>query len=211
MNEIFVKKYFPHILLIIYLIELVVFAIHPVNRATWWAENIPVMIAVSILVILYFRGIRFSKIAYTLMAFFLLFHTIGGHWTFAEVPFDWGNKILSSLPGDFLFPLGRNNFDRLGHFLIGVFVYPIAEYLYKRKLVTKRITAAAFALGLIGLWAAGYEIIEMLYAVHFGGAQAADFLGSQGDIWDAQKDMFLDIIGGTLTGIFYYLYNRKEK
>ncbi len=139
------------------------------------------------------------------MAFFLIYHTIGGHFTFERVPFDFANQYL---PNNFLFPEGRNNFDRLGHFLVGVFAFPIAELLYKKAWVKNLLVAFLFGVAALGLWAAVYEIIEMLYAVYYGGAEAHNFLGSQGDIWDAQKDMLLDILGALVFGSLFVLLEK---
>jgi putative membrane protein len=109
---------FPIICLAIYLFLLIVLAIEPYDRAVWWAENIPVLIIVGILLLTY-RRFKFSNFSYFLMTLFLCYHTVGGHFTFELVPFDWGNRLLSTLGLDFILPEGRNNFDRLGHFLVG--------------------------------------------------------------------------------------------
>jgi len=202
------KRYLPHILLVIYLIEFVYLAINPVDRTDWWAENIPVLITVLILILTY-RKYKFSNTSYFLMAVFLMYHTVGGHFTFEKVPFDFFNNILTSLPGDFLFTDGRNNFDRLGHFMVGVFAYPAAELMYVKGLVARKWFAALLAVSLLGFWAALYEIIETLYAVKFGGATAEAFLGSQGDVWDAQKDMLLDILGAIVFSVAFYLKFRR--
>ncbi len=126
-----VKKYFPHILLGIYAVWCLILGRNPVDRSIWWAENLPVFIPVFFLIIT-FKKFRFSNWSYFLMFVFFCFHIIGGHYTFEKVPFDAGNRLLSYLNCDFLFPDGRNNFDRVAHFLIGVFAYPIAE-LFLRK------------------------------------------------------------------------------
>lgn len=205
-----IKKYFPQILLIIYLVELYYLAFNPFDRAVWWAENLPIMIAVAILVITY-KKFRYSNFSYFLMAFFLMFHTIGGHYSFARVPFDFFNNILDSLNLDFFFPEDRNNFDRLGHFLVGVFAYPIAELAYLKKWVTNKWTAIFLGIFALGFWGAFYEVIETIYAITEGGDAGASFLGSQGDIWDAQKDMALDILGATLVSIVFLFRFKKGK
>ena len=127
-------QHLPKILLVLYIILFSVLAIEPYDRATWLVENIPVLIAVSILIV-WHRNFVFSNTAYILMWAFLCYHTLGGHWSFERVPFDYGNQILSSFEFDFIFPEGRNNFDRVGHFFVGVFAYPIVEFLVKRSFV----------------------------------------------------------------------------
>lgn len=193
------KQYFPHILLLFYIVEFIVLAINPYNRSVWLAENLPVLIPVIILIFTY-KKFRFSNLSYFLITFFCMFHIYGGHYTFELAPFDLGNKTISSLNMNFLFPDNRNNFDRVGHFLVGILAFPIAE-LFLRKQLVKNIPMAIF-LGILamGFWGALYEVIEMYYAVLQGGDAGAAFLGSQGDIWDAQKDMFLDVLGAI--GVF---------
>lgn len=199
----------PKILLAFYLLLFGVLAIEPYDRATWLVENIPVLLAVGILIV-WHRSFVFSNTAYLLMWAFLCYHTLGGHWSFERVPFTYGNQLLSSLPLDFIFPEGRNNFDRVGHFFVGVFAYPIVEFFVRRALVVNRFIAFLFAIFAIGFWAASYEIIEMYYAVIEGGTSGSLFLGSQGDIWDAQKDMLLDICGAILFGFFAIITVPKD-
>jgi putative membrane protein len=202
-------QHFPKILLGLYIILVVILAINPYDRTTWVAENIPVLIAVGILIVWY-RSFVFSNTAYFLMWAFLCYHTIGGHWSFERVPFSLGNELLSYLNFDFLLPDGRNNYDRVGHFFVGVFAYPVVEYMIRRSQVSHNFVAFLFAVFAIGFWAASYEIIEMYYAVEEGGTSGSLFLGSQGDIWDAQKDMLLDICGAVLFGSIALLTVKKS-
>lgn len=188
------KNNLPYFLLLIYLVEFILLAINPYDRDVWWAENLPVLIPVLILVCT-FTIFRFSNLSYLLITLFFMFHTIGGHYTFERTPFDFFNNLLSHLKLDFLFPEGRNNFDRVGHFLVGILAYPIAELFFRKKWVSNIPTAIFLGIIALGFWGALYEVIEMYYAVTQGGESGASFLGSQGDIWDAQKDMLLDILG----------------
>ena len=192
----------PLTLLGLYLLLFTVAAVNPYDRATWWAENFPVMVVVAGLVFSW-RWFQFSNMAYLLMWLFLCYHTIGGHYTFALVPFDWGNRWLSHLKMDFLLPQGRNNFDRLGHYLVGVFAYPIAELFYQKRWVKNMATAVLLGIFALGFWGALYEVIEMYFAVLYGGESGTAFLGSQGDEWDAQKDMLMDILGAITASILF--------
>ncbi|MBS9784119.1 DUF2238 domain-containing protein [Candidatus Gracilibacteria bacterium] len=194
----------------IYILIFTICAINPADRSVWWAENIPVLIPVVIL-ILTFRKFRFSNTSYFFMTFFFCIHTIGGHYTFENVPFDYGNSILNYLNFDFIFPEGRNNYDRIAHFLIGILAYPVAEIFLRKKWVSNFKVAIFVGIMVIGFWGALYEIIETIYAVVCGGEQAASFLGSQGDIWDAQKDMLLDISGAVMISMLFYWNYRKLK
>ncbi|MEP7741687.1 DUF2238 domain-containing protein [Vibrio parahaemolyticus] len=175
-------------LTIFYAIVFLFSALEPSSRAVWFAEIIP---AIGTLIAIWAISIRyqFSSTAYLLMFIWLCLHTIGAKYTFAEVPFDWFNNLIGS---------ERNNFDRVAHFAIGLYAYPIAEYLIRNKKFNPTFSCW-FALFAIMSLAAGYEIIEWWYAELAGGDEGIAFLGSQGDIWDAQKDMLCDTTGAILS------------
>ncbi|MFA6094399.1 MAG: DUF2238 domain-containing protein [Candidatus Paceibacterota bacterium] len=188
------KKYFPHLLLLVYIVEFIIAGIHPFSRDVWYAENGPIVILVAIIVFLYVRKVRFSNTAYLLMFILPFWHTIGGHYTFELVPFDWFNNF---------FGFQRNMFDRVGHFTVGFYALPIIEFLVGKGLIAKKWIAATYAIFAISFVAVCYEWIEWWYAEFFGGSAGAAFLGSQGDIWDAQKDMFMDVSGAVITALIY--------
>ena len=183
----------PHFLLLGYLILWIWGAMNPYDRATWWAENIPIMILVGSLTAAYVRGVHLSNAAWILMAFLPYWHTIGGHYTFERVPFDWFND---------LFGFKRNMFDRVGHFSVGFYAFGLIEYLESRNKMSPRL-ACLFAVFTIAFVAMSYELIEWGYAATAGGESGANFLGSQGDIWDAQKDMLMDTLGAVTATILY--------
>ncbi|HEY5176942.1 MAG TPA: DUF2238 domain-containing protein [Terriglobales bacterium] len=152
------------------------------------------------LVVLYMRGVRFSALAYILMSILPYWHTIGGHYTFERVPFDWFSRA---------FGFERNMYDRIGHFSVGFYAFGIAEYLVIRKQMSVAM-ACLFAIFAISFVAMSYELIEWVYAAYGGNAEAgANFLGSQGDIWDAQKDMLMDTLGA-VASILLYLVLRSQ-
>ncbi len=171
-------------LTLVYIALFIFCAIEPASRAVWFAEIIPV---VGFVLIIWRLSMHytFSHTAYILMFVWVFLHTIGAKYTFSEVPFEWFNQLIGS---------ERNNFDRVGHFSIGFYAYAIAEYLINNKKL-KQTFACCFALFAIMSLAAGYEIIEWWYAELAGGEEGIAFLGSQGDIWDAQKDMLCDTLG----------------
>ena len=166
----------------------------PVFPDVWLAEIIPVVLILAPLLITY-RFFQFSNTAYILIAIWMSLHTIGAHYTFANVPFEWFNELIGSQ---------RNNFDRVAHFSIGLYAFPIAEFMV-RKGHCKPLVATIFALATIMAIAAGYEIIEWWYAALAGGDAGIEFLGSQGDIWDAQKDMMMDTLGAITSLILFWL------
>ena len=192
----------PAILFAGYLLIFIWGAINPFDRATWWAENIPIVALVATLVILYARGVRFSPFAYFLMAVLPYWHTVGGHYTFERVPFGWFDRT---------FGFQRNMFDRIGHFSVGFYAFGILEYLLSRNKMS-RAFACFFAIFAIGFVAMSYELIEWLYAAYGGNAAAgANFLGSQGDVWDAQKDMLMDTLGGIAAVGLFLLVRRPGR
>jgi putative membrane protein len=186
----------PKILFIAYIALFIGAAIHPYDRRTWYAENIPIVLIVIALVVLYLRGVVFSSVAYLLMSILIFLHTIGGHYTFERVPFGFVTN---------LFGFHRNHFDRLAHFSVGFYAWPIAEALVNRKAVRSRVVLFLFPIFSIAFVAMAYELIEWSYASVEGGASGAAFLGSQGDIWDAQKDMLADTLGATLATTLFFL------
>ena len=161
--------------------------IAPKEQFTWLMEVFPAIIGGAILVATY-RRFRFTSLSYGLMWFFSLILMTGGHWTYAEVPLgDWVRDALH---------LSRNHFDRLGHFFQGVIPAMVARELLVRTSPLrpgKWLTTACISLALA--ISAAYELFEWQYAAMFGGLQAESFLGSQGDVWDAQKDMALALVG----------------
>lgn len=191
----------PALLLLGYLALFIWGAIGPYDRATWWVENVPIVAIVVTLVVLYARGVRFSPLAYLLMAVLPYWHTIGGHYTFERVPFGWF---------DHLFGFQRDMYDRVGHFSVGFFAFGILEYLTTRRAMSRRL-ACLFAIFAIGFVAMSYELFEWLYAAYGGNAQAgAAFLGSQGDVWDAQKDMLMDTLGAFTAVLFFLIVRRRS-
>ena len=184
----------PFILFGIYLVFFIVLGFNPVDRMTWFVENITVWLIVGSIAILYVRGVRFSNTAYVLMSVLIFLHTIGGHYTFEKVPFDWVKNF---------FGFHRNHFDRIAHFSVGFYAYPIAEWLLAKRLVANKFLLFTYPVFVIGTIAMSYEIIEWIYAANSDPAAGAAYLGSQGDIWDAQKDMLADTLGALVATTFF--------
>lgn len=137
------------------------------------------------------------------MSIRIIMHTIGGHYTFERVPFDRFNDLLG---------FERNMYDRIAHFTIGLYAYPIAEYLSRKQLTNSKWITFLFAIFAIFTLASSYEIIEWRYAVQAGGEQGTAFLGSQGDIRDAQEDMLADGLGAIVSIIlFSFIFSDRKK
>ena len=193
-------KRFPQLLLLGYLVLFTVLAINPYDRAVWFAENLPIVLIVIALVVTK-RWFTFSNIAYLMMACLIFLHTIGGHFTFERVPFDWITN---------LFGFSRNHYDRMAHFTVGFYAYPLAEILLHKRLVASRFVLVMFPICFILAVAGVYEIFEWRYAISADPTAGAAVLGSQGDIWDAQKDILADGLGSVAAMLLFYGINRKE-
>ncbi len=195
------SKYFPLLLLVAYIIEFAILAIAPYDRAVWFTENFTIIPIVVILIILYMCKVRFSNLAYALMSILIFMHTYGGHYTFELAPFGWFND---------LFGFERNMYDRVAHMTVGFYAYPMIEALIRYKVVNQKWFAYIAAFMIIPAIAAFYEIFEWRYAIGGDPEAGLAVLGSQGDIWDAQKDMLMDTIGGAI-GVALYLVFGKTK
>ncbi len=167
-------------------------AFTPRDRLTWFLEAAPVIIGVPILAFTY-RSFRLTDLAYILIFAHSIILLIGGHYTYAEVPlFNWIRDALS---------LSRNHFDRVGHFAQGFIPAIIArEVLIRRSPVDKGGWLFLFVTSISLSISAFYELIEWWAAVTSKEATVA-FLGSQGDIWDTQWDMFMALIGALASQI----------
>lgn len=198
------KNAFLKWLLAFYAVLFVVLAINPVERQTWFAENLTVWIILAAILILYAKNIQFSKTAYGFMFVLIYLHTIGGHYTFAQVPFGFITD---------LFGFSRNHFDRVAHFSVGFYAFGMAEWLYTKQLVKNKFLLFTYPIFVIATIAMTYELVEWIYAAGASQDATAAYLGSQGDVWDAQKDMLADTLGAIVaTVVFFFthkLWNRK--
>jgi putative membrane protein len=158
----------------------------PYDRLTWWLEVMPAIIGGLILVFTY-SSFRFTTLVYTLIALHMMLLCVGGHYSYARVPlFNWIQPI---------FGWHRNHFDRLGHFAQGFVPALIARELFVRLRI---VTSGGWRFAIIILICMGisalYELFEWAAALA-GGAASTAFLGTQGDVWDTQEDMFMALIG----------------
>lgn len=172
--------------LIVVLGALVVSGIKPYDRGTWLLEVAPVLIAAPILVATY-RRFPLTSLLYVLIGVHALVLILGGAYTYARVPFGfWLQDLLA---------LERNPYDRIGHFMQGLVPAMVArEILIRNRYVNGSAMAAFLSLCVALAVSAFYELIEWWAALALGQG-AEDFLGTQGDPWDTQADMFLALIG----------------
>ncbi len=165
-------------------------AVAPVSRHDWLLENLLTVGLVTTLVVTY-RRFPFSLRSYTLIAVFMVLHAIGAHYTYSEVPFGfWLKDVLV---------LSRNPFDRLVHFAYGLLLaYPLRELLV--RLAGLR-GGWSYFLPVSGVLAQSgfFEVVEAIVAMIVSPELGSMYLGTQGDEWDAQKDMAAAFAGATLT------------
>jgi len=179
-------------------------AINPKFSHDWLLENYLVFIFVPLIILtgIYFR---LSNVSYTLITAFMILHVIGSHYTYAEVPFGY---ILQGWLG-----ASRNMYDRLVHFSFGfLLAYPVRE-VFMRLAKVRGFWSYYFPLDLTFAFSALYEIIEWITSASVASAAGIAFLGAQGDIWDAQKDMLMAGIGALvamLIILFINMYYNKN-
>ncbi|HBC06139.1 MAG TPA: hypothetical protein DC046_00980 [Rhodospirillaceae bacterium] len=182
----------PAVLGLLWLVALGGSAIGPADRLTWFMEVLPVMIAL-ILMAATQRSFPLTPLLYRLAFLHGLVLILGGHYTYAHVP-----------PGFWLqdlFDLARNPYDRIGHFFQGFVPALLAREVLIRKGFLSRGRMLFFVVTCICLaFSAFYELIEWWAAVLLGQG-AAEFLGTQGDVWDSQWDMFMALIGAILAQV----------
>ena len=183
-------------LLVVFIAVLIWAAINPIYPHDWLLENYLVFIFVP-LILLSAWYFRLSNISYTLLTIFMCLHVIGSHYTYAEVPFgyvlqDWFNA-------------DRNMYDRVVHFSFGLLLaYPVRE-VFMRLSRARGFWGFWFPVELTLAFSAIYEVIEWLTTLSVDPSAGLAFLGAQGDIWDAQKDMLLAGIGSVIAMVVTFI------
>lgn len=183
------------ILLFIVLIIFIWSVIKPASYLDWLAEVSPAVVAIIIVVAIY-NKFRFTTFSYIIIAILSILTFIGGHYTYSEVPlFNWIKEE---------FHLKRNDYDRFGHFLKGLMAIVIREILIRKTPLVKGAWLTGITISIMLAIAALYEIIEWLSTKFSKGSNVAkDFLGMQGDRWDAQWDMLSAFLGTILTLLLF--------
>jgi putative membrane protein len=172
-------------------------AIRPWHPADWMLENLMTLLGLWILLSIY-RKLPFSPLAWVLSFSFLCLHEVGAHYTYAEVPWrEWwagltGQAVPEVVAGQ------RNHFDRWVHFLYGLMLFLPWREVFQRLGGVRGFWSFAWPMLFIVASSTLYELLEWAAAGVFGGELGMAYLGTQGDIWDAHKDMALAGLGGML-------------
>jgi len=178
------------VLLVAGLVVLAWSAVRPHDYFTWFMEVAPILIGVPILVATY-RRFPLTPLLYRLIFVHAVILMVGGHYTYAEVPLGfWMQRA---------FGLARNHYDRIGHFAQGFVPAILArEILLRRGVVARRGWLFFLATCVCLAFSAFYELVEW-WTAELTGSAATAFLGTQGDPWDTQWDMFLALLGALLS------------
>jgi putative membrane protein len=172
----------------------------PLYPDGWLLENYLVFIFVPI-ILLSARYFKLSNVSYTLITLFMCLHVIGSHYTYAQVPFGF---VLQEW-----FDADRNMYDRLVHFLFGLLLaYPVRE-VFLRVARARGFWGFFFPIDLTLSFSALYEIVEWRAAAKVAPELGLAFLGAQGDIWDAQKDMALAGVGALIAMLIVFLIHLR--
>ena len=176
-------------------------AINPHDRTTWWLEVVPVLIGVPVLALTRKR-FPLTALAYRLIFIHAIILMVGGHYTYARVPLGfWAQDLLG---------FGRNHYDRLGHLAQGFIPAIIAREILIRTSPLKGSNWLPVVVTSICLaFSAFYEFTEW-WAALLGGDAATDFLGTQGDVWDTQWDMFLAFCGAILAQLALSRFHDRQ-
>ena len=177
-------------LLVAGLVVLAWSAVRPHDYFTWFMEVAPILIGVPILLATY-RRFPLTPLLYRLIFVHAVILMVGGHYTYAEVPLGfWMQRA---------FGLARNHYDRIGHFAQGFVPAILArEILLRRGVVARRGWLFFLATCVCLAFSAFYELVEW-WTAELTGSAATAFLGTQGDPWDTQWDMFLALLGALLS------------
>ncbi|MCH7382897.1 DUF2238 domain-containing protein [Acinetobacter dispersus] len=182
-------------------ILLLISGIQPFDRTTWWLEVIPVLIVVPLLFATY-KAFPLSPLLYGLIFLHAIVLIVGGAYSYARVPL--GFEMAQ------WFGLERNPYDKIGHFMQG-FVPAIAarEILIRNHILSKGKMLSFIVICIVLAISASYELIEWAAALSLGQG-AEEFLGTQGDEWDTQSDMFFALIGSITALLLFSRWHDRQ-
>ena len=185
---------FAAVLLGVFVIVWAGLAIRPWYRDDWLLENVLVFLLLPILIVSR-RRLPLSRLSYSCLFVFLCLHEVGAHYTYAQVPYDvWAEKLLGQSVSE-LFGWQRNHFDRLVHLLYGLLLtYPVRE-VFLRMADVRGVWGYLFPMLVVMSTSMIFELFEWAAAAVFGGELGMAYLGTQGDVWDAHRDMWLATCG----------------
>lgn len=169
-------------------------AVEPSHPRDWLLENLLVFVALPYLIFQQWRR-PFRRSTNALLLIFLCLHAVGAHFTYAEVPYDvWAQKLTGQTVSSLLH-WDRNHFDRLVHFAYGALVAPAAREIHARHVAASEFMLNLIAVQFIVATSTVYELIEWGAVLVVDQDLGMAYLGIQGDVWDAHKDVLLAAVG----------------
>jgi putative membrane protein len=182
----------------IYVVTWLALAVSPRFRQDWLLENVLVFGAVPWLLHRW-RTAPFSDFAWAALFVFFMLHAVGAHYTYSEVPYDaWWNAAFGKPLDGSATGAARNQFDRVVHLGYGLLIGPAAVEVIGRGAAPRGLWRWLLPWTFLCAHSVIYELIEWAAALVFGGDLGVAYLGTQGDVWDAQKDMALASFGAAL-------------
>lgn len=185
-----------------------ILAIKPVSREDWLLENLLVFAALPTLFLTRHR-LRFSNAAYACIFAFFVLHAVGAHYTYSEVPYDQWWQGLTGGTLNQLFGWDRNHYDRLVHFMYGALLLLPAVELFDRYAPSRTFWRWVFPLTFLMAHAMTFEVFEWAATLMVAPELGDAYLGTQGDQWDAQKDMALATLGSMLVMLMVAVVRNK--
>jgi putative membrane protein len=198
-------KTHPNVILLILIVPIIAWsAWKPYDRLTWWLEVCPVFAGFIALFIAQAKNWRFSNLSMVLIGLHMILLIVGSHYTYARVPLgDWAKEA---------FDLSRNHYDRLGHIFQGLTPAILCREVFLRnRIIAKRGWMSVLVVSFCMAISAIYELLE--WAAALVSEEAAEsFLGTQGDHWDTQTDMFCALIGAVgAVVLLRFTHNRSMR
>jgi putative membrane protein len=191
----------------VFLLVWIALGVAPGDRPTWALENL-LTVVLAVLLFLSRRRFPFSRLSYSLIFAMFVLHTVGAHFTYAKVPYDAAARSVLGWSPDETFGWERNNYDRVVHFAFGLLVaYPSRE-IFLRIADVRGFWGYFLPWLLMAAVSGVFELVEWGAAMFFGEGLGMTYLGTQGDEWDAQKDMALATLGGAIAMTVTALVNR---
>ena len=198
MSNILFGPRYPRWLLGFFLLYWLFWAYRPLMFHDWMLENVLVVLYVTALLVTR-RWFPLSNVSYTLIFLHLCLHTIGAHYTYEQVPYDEWFRTLTGSGLNELLGWERNHYDRLVHFMFGfLLAYPIRE-VFLRVASVKGFWGYYLPVDVTMAFSMLFELFEWAAATLFAGDLGQAYLGTQGDVWDAHKDMGLATLGAVLS------------
>jgi putative membrane protein len=185
----------------------VALAAEPRDRPAWALENV---LVVGLLLALWLlrRRVAISLAAWSMTLLFLALHAVGAHYTYTQTPYHQWLDAMPAVSGVLLG--GRNNYDRFVHFAGGLLLTSLVRQVAAQLTPMRIGFSHLFALMWIMSASLSYEFLEWAVAVVFGGELGAAYLGTQGDEWDAHKDMALATLGALVSTCASLLWHRSN-